>query len=91
MGFTDSHGTVDRRAKSQNLTRGLKTLEDDESWLVVPEHIVGNPNLYRPGVKWNIRAGRVHPFDRTVWPRPGRDAFSRLEEAIEIVRAPDTD
>lgn len=69
------------------LTRGLKALEDDESWLVVPEHVVGNPNLYRPGVKWNIRAGGFAHLTELFGPVLGVMPFTRLEEAIEIVRS----
>ena len=71
----------------QDLTRGLKTLEDDESWLVMPEHVVGNPNLYRPGVKWNIRPGGFMHLNELFGPVLGVMPFSRLEEAIEIVRS----
>lgn len=71
----------------RELTRGLKTLEDDESWLVVPEHVVDNPNLYRPGVKWNLRPGSFTHRTELFGPVLGVLPFSRLEEAIEIVRA----
>lgn len=74
------------RPPSEALTRGLKTLEDDESWLVMPEHIVGNPNLFRPGVKWNIRPGGFAHLTELFGPVLGVMPFSRLEEAIEIVR-----
>jgi RHH-type proline utilization regulon transcriptional repressor/proline dehydrogenase/delta 1-pyrroline-5-carboxylate dehydrogenase len=70
-----------------DLSRGLKTLEDDESWLVVPEHVVDNPNLYRPGVKWNIRPGGFTHLTELFGPVLGVMPFSRLEEAIEIVRS----
>ncbi|MCG8648554.1 MAG: bifunctional proline dehydrogenase/L-glutamate gamma-semialdehyde dehydrogenase [Pirellulales bacterium] len=69
------------------LTRGLKTLEDDESWLVVPEHVVDNPSLFRPGVKWNIRPGGFAHLTELFGPVLGVMRFSRLEEAIEIVRS----
>ncbi len=69
------------------LTRGLKTLEDDESWLVIPEHVVGNPNLYRPGVKWNIQPGGFTHLTELFGPVLGVMPYSRLEEAIEIVRS----
>lgn len=71
----------------EELARGLKTLEDDESWLVVPEHIVENPNLFRPGVKWNIRSGGFTHLTELFGPVLGVMPFSRLEEAIEIVRS----
>ena len=70
-----------------DLARGMKTLEDDESWLVVPEHIVDNPNLYRPGVKWNIKPGGFAHLTELFGPVLGVMPFSRLEEAIEIVRS----
>ncbi len=74
------------RPPGDELTRGLKTLEDDESWLVVPQHVVGNPNLYRPGVKWKIQAGGFTHLTELFGPVLGVMRFSRLEEAIEIVR-----
>ena len=70
----------------RDLTRGLKTLEDDESWLVVPEHIVDNPNLYRPGVKWDIAPGSFSHTTELFGPVLGVMRFSRIAEAIEIVR-----
>lgn len=71
----------------RDLTRGLKSLEDGESWLVVPEHVVDNPNLYRPGVKWDLRPGSFTHRTELFGPVLGVMPFSRLEEAIEIVRA----
>ena len=70
----------------RDLARGIKTLEDDETWLVPPEHIVENPNLYRPGVKWNIRPGGFTHVTELFGPVLGVMSFKRLEEAIEIVR-----
>ena len=70
----------------KDLTRGLKTLEDGESWLVVPEHVVGNPNLYRPGIKWNLQPGSFTHRTELFGPVLGVMRYSRLEEAIEIVR-----
>ncbi|TWU42195.1 bifunctional proline dehydrogenase/L-glutamate gamma-semialdehyde dehydrogenase [Novipirellula artificiosorum] len=69
------------------LNRGLKSLEEDESWLVVPEHVVANPNLYRPGVKWNIRPGSFTHLTELFGPVLGVMRFSRLEEAIAIIRS----
>ena len=70
----------------RDLARGLKTLEDDETWLVAPEHLVENPNLYRPGVKWNIAPGGFSHVTELFGPVLGVMSFNRLEEAIEIVR-----
>ena len=71
---------------SDTLTQGMQILEDDESWLVVPEHVIGNPNLYRPGVKWNVRPGSFSHTTELFGPVLSVIRFSRLEEAIEIVR-----
>ena len=75
------------REPGRELMRGLKTLEDDETWLVAPEHIVGNPNLYRPGVKWNLRVGGFSHLTELFGPVLGVMPFTRLEQAIEIVRS----
>ncbi|TWU01230.1 bifunctional proline dehydrogenase/L-glutamate gamma-semialdehyde dehydrogenase [Stieleria varia] len=71
---------------SEVLTRGMKTLQDAESWLVMPEHVVNNPCLYRPGVKWNIREGGFMHRTELFGPVLGVMRYSRLEHAIEIVR-----
>ncbi len=72
---------------SPALARGMKTLEDDETWLVAPERVAGHPNLFRPGVKWNIRVGGFAHLTELFGPVLGVMPFSRLEEAIEIVRS----
>ncbi len=72
---------------SETLAQGMQILEGDESWLVVPEHVVGNPKLYRPGVKWNVRPGSFSHTTELFGPVLSVIRFSRLEEAIEIVRS----
>ncbi|MGB7325560.1 MAG: bifunctional proline dehydrogenase/L-glutamate gamma-semialdehyde dehydrogenase [Rubripirellula sp.] len=69
------------------LTRGMKTLEDDETWLVAPEHVVGQPNLFKPGVKWNVNPGGFAHLTELFGPVLSVMPFSRLEEAIDIVRS----
>ncbi|KAA1260450.1 Bifunctional protein PutA [Rubripirellula obstinata] len=74
------------------LTRGLKTLEDDESWLVTPQHIItgkadGNAKLYRPGVKWNVKPGGFSHMNEMFGPVLGVIRFSKIEEAIAIVQS----
>jgi RHH-type proline utilization regulon transcriptional repressor/proline dehydrogenase/delta 1-pyrroline-5-carboxylate dehydrogenase len=48
--------------------------------------MVENPNLYRPGVKWNIALDGFSHVTELFGPILGVMSFSRLEEAIEIVR-----
>lgn len=72
---------------SKKLRRGLQELENGESWLVMPEHIDGTDSLYRPGVKWNVQPGSFTHTTELFGPVIGVMPFSRLEEAIEIVRS----
>ena len=75
------------REPTPQLKHAINVLDDDESWLVVPEHVPENPNLYHPGVKWNVRPGSFTHCTELFGPVLGVMRFSKLEEAIEIVRA----
>ena len=44
-------------APSGDLERGLKELEDGESWAVMSENRDDNPCLYAPAVKWGVVPG----------------------------------
>ncbi len=70
-----------------DLARGMKELEPRESWLVMPEHVGDNPQLYRPGVKWNVRPGGFTHRTELFGPVLGVMRFRRLEDAIGIVNA----
>jgi RHH-type proline utilization regulon transcriptional repressor/proline dehydrogenase/delta 1-pyrroline-5-carboxylate dehydrogenase len=85
----DLHTTITPLVSEPNdeLTRGMLELDDDESWLVMPEHIEGNPTLYRPGVKWNVGAGSFSHTTELFGPVLSVMKFGRLEEAIEIVQS----
>jgi RHH-type transcriptional regulator, proline utilization regulon repressor / proline dehydrogenase / delta 1-pyrroline-5-carboxylate dehydrogenase len=72
---------------NDELTRGLNELDPGESWLVVPEHVDGNPTLYRPGIKWNVRPGSFSHTTELFGPVLSVMPFGRLEEAISIVRS----
>ncbi|MCM2373088.1 proline dehydrogenase family protein [Aporhodopirellula aestuarii] len=72
---------------NDELTRGLRELDDDESWLVMPEHVDGNPTLYRPGVKWNVKPGSFSHTTELFGPVLSVISYGRLEEAIEIVKS----
>ncbi|MEM6364874.1 MAG: bifunctional proline dehydrogenase/L-glutamate gamma-semialdehyde dehydrogenase, partial [Planctomycetota bacterium] len=84
-------------APGATLTRGLKELEPDESWLVMPEPVVPEhvavsdgdtpSTLYRPGIKWNVSRDSFTSCTELFGPVLGVMRFTRLEEAIEIVRS----
>lgn len=75
------------RPPSGDLARGMKELEPGESWVVMPERISGNPNLYRPGVKWNVKPGSFTHRTELFGPVLGVMRYRRLEDAIGIVNA----
>jgi len=69
------------------LARGMKELEPGESWLVMPERVSDNKQLYRPGVKWNVRPGGFTHCTELFGPVLGVMRYRRLEDAIGIVNA----
>ncbi|WP_417747052.1 proline dehydrogenase family protein [Rosistilla oblonga] len=75
------------RPPSGELARGLKELEPGESWLVMPEPCDDNPNLYRPGIKWNVQPGSFTHMTELFGPVLGVMPFRKLEQAIRIVNA----
>ncbi len=85
----DLHTSVTPLVSPPNdeLTRGMREVDDNEFWLVMPEHVDGNPTLYRPGVKWNVKPGSFSHTTELFGPVLSVMRFGRLEEAIEIVRS----
>ncbi|MCO8120178.1 proline dehydrogenase family protein [Stieleria sp. TO1_6] len=75
------------RPPSGDLEQGIKELEPGEDWLVMPRHVDDNPQLYRPGIKWNVRPGSFTHSTELFGPVLGVMPFGRLEEAIEMVNA----
>lgn len=69
------------------LAQGLKELENDESWLVVPEQVDDNPYLYRPGIKWNVSPGSFSHYTEFFGPVLSVIPFRKLDDAIAIVNA----
>ncbi len=75
------------RPPSDDLARGMKELEPGESWLVIPEHVGDNPNLFRPGIKWNVRPDSFTHRTELFGPVLGVMSYRRLDEAVQIVNA----
>jgi RHH-type proline utilization regulon transcriptional repressor/proline dehydrogenase/delta 1-pyrroline-5-carboxylate dehydrogenase len=69
------------------LARALTTLEPGESWAVVPKQIGDNPNLWSPGVKWDVQPGSVTHLTEFFGPLLGVMRFTKLTEAIALVNA----
>jgi len=70
-----------------DLARGIQELEEDESWLVVPEQVDGNSCLFRPGVKWNVSPGSFSHMTELFGPVLSVISFRKLDEAIQIVNS----
>jgi RHH-type proline utilization regulon transcriptional repressor/proline dehydrogenase/delta 1-pyrroline-5-carboxylate dehydrogenase len=73
------------RPPSGALEQGIKELEPGEEWLVMPRAARENRQLYRPGIKWNVRPGSFTHRTELFGPVLGVMPFGRLEQAIEIV------
>ncbi|KAA5542297.1 aldehyde dehydrogenase family protein [Roseiconus nitratireducens] len=69
------------------LERGLKELEHDEQWAVMPEHRGDNPQLWSPGVKWNVAAGSFTHCTELFGPVLAVMKYRHLEDAIATVNA----
>lgn len=69
------------------LQRSLETLEPGESWLVKPQLLANNPQLYSPGVKWGVSPHSFTHLNELFGPVLGVIPFDQLDEAIEIANA----
>jgi RHH-type proline utilization regulon transcriptional repressor/proline dehydrogenase/delta 1-pyrroline-5-carboxylate dehydrogenase len=66
------------------LESALKELEPGESWAVMPQRAEDNPNLYSPGVKWDVQPGSFTHMTELFGPVLGVMKARDLDEAIEL-------
>lgn len=69
------------------LERGLKELEEGESWAVEPRFDPDNPHLVTPAVKWGVRPGGFTHMTELFGPVLGVMKAADLHEAISLVNA----
>ena len=74
------------RPPSGALETGLKELEPGESWAVMPRPLEGNPCLYSPGVKWDVRPGSFSHLTELFGPVLGVMPVKNLDQALELIR-----
>ncbi len=67
------------------LARGLKELEPDETWALMPKDLADNPCLVSPGIKWGVTPGSFTHLTELFGPVLGVMPYRRLEEAIDLV------
>jgi len=73
------------RPPSDDLEMALKVLEPGEEWAVMPEQVEGNPNLWRPGVKYGVQPGGYTHMTEFFGPVLGVMRFQTLREAVNLV------
>jgi RHH-type proline utilization regulon transcriptional repressor/proline dehydrogenase/delta 1-pyrroline-5-carboxylate dehydrogenase len=73
------------RPPSGDLENALKVLEPGESWAVLPRRLENNPNLWSPGVKYDVEPGSYTHMTEFFGPVLGVMRFEKLVEAIEMV------
>jgi RHH-type proline utilization regulon transcriptional repressor/proline dehydrogenase/delta 1-pyrroline-5-carboxylate dehydrogenase len=77
------------RQPEQKLHRALTTLEPGESWLLEPQMIDGNPNLWSPGIKLGVSADSFFHKTECFGPVLGLMRANDLDHAIEMANAVD--
>lgn len=76
------------RPPSGTLEKGLKELEQGESWAVLPDiGMDDNPHLVSPGVKWNVAPNTFTHCTEFFGPLLAVMCVRSLSEAIELVNA----
>jgi RHH-type transcriptional regulator, proline utilization regulon repressor / proline dehydrogenase / delta 1-pyrroline-5-carboxylate dehydrogenase len=76
------------RPPSGVLETGLKELEPDEEWAVMPRlHVDGNPHLISPGVKWGVQNNSFTHCTELFGPVLGVMEARNLDHAIDLVNA----
>src|SRR5690606_28098163 len=70
---------------SGDLERGLKELEEGESWAVLPRKHDDNPAPYSPGVKWGVRPGSYTHMTELFGPLLAVMCADDVDHAIELV------
>lgn len=68
-----------------DLLKGLKELEDGESWALIPKRLHDSKCIYTPGIKWGVTRGSYTHVTEFFGPILGVMPFRSLGEAIEIV------
>lgn len=73
------------RPPTGDLANALLTLEDGESWALMPCKLEGNDCLWSPGIKWGVQPGSYTHMTEFFGPVLGVMRFEKLHEAIALV------
>lgn len=69
---------------SGDLERALTRLEPGETWALEPRNVEGNPHLWTPGIKWNVRPGSYTHRTEFFGPVLAVMCAENLDHAIDI-------
>lgn len=70
---------------SGDLGEAMKRLLPGESWALEPRQVGDNPNLWFPGIKWDVPPGGKTHLTEFFGPLLGVMRFDGLDEAIDLV------
>lgn len=73
------------RPPTGDLANALLTLEEGESWALMPCKLEGNDGLWSPGIKWGVQPGSYTHMTEFFGPVLGVMRFEKLHEAIALV------
>ncbi len=73
------------RPPSGDLENALLTLENGESWALMPRKLEGNECLWSPGIKWGVQPGSYTHLTEFFGPVLGVMRYEKLPEAIALV------
>lgn len=73
------------RPPSGDLANALLTLENGESWALMPRKLDDNDRLWSPGIKWGVQPGSYTHMTEFFGPLLGVMRFEKLHEAIALV------
>jgi RHH-type proline utilization regulon transcriptional repressor/proline dehydrogenase/delta 1-pyrroline-5-carboxylate dehydrogenase len=73
------------RPPSGDLATALLTLENGESWALMPRKLDGNECLWSPGIKWGVQPGGYTHMTEFFGPILGVMRFEKLHDAIALV------
>ena len=68
-----------------DLAKALSDLEPGEKWALKPKNLDGNPNMWTPGIKWDVKPGSYTHMTEFFGPLLGVMSAKDLQHAIELV------
>ena len=70
---------------SADLKKGLSSLEPGEEWVLKPEMVDNNPNIWSPGIKYGVQPGSYTHMTEFFGPLLGVMRADNLDQAISLV------